>query len=182
MGRGGIDLHGRTFGYGTIVSRKGANKYGQIVWKLKCKCGKRYETAATRLLQGLTKSCGCYQKQRQRDSLWKGYGDITGAYYCRLRRCALRRKIPFEISIEEMWDLFILQKGRCALTRLPIKISNNIKGLATGEQTASLDRIDSTIGYKAGNIQWLDKRVNQMKLNLPEQEFIKLCKRIAKNN
>lgn len=43
------------------------------------------------------------------------------------------------------------------------------------EQTASLDRIDSSKGYIPGNVQWVHKDVNKMKLALSEKRLLELC-------
>ena len=51
------------------------------------------------------------------------------------------------------------------------------KELKTG--TASLDRIDSSKGYIQGNIQWVHKRINQMKWDSEENDFINWCKLVA---
>lgn len=64
-----------------------------------------------------------------------------------------------------------------ALSGLKIELSINRKN-----QTASLDRIDSSKGYIEGNVQWLHKDINQMKINFNQKDFIKYCKLIAKNN
>jgi hypothetical protein len=45
--------------------------------------------------------------------------------------------------------------------------------------TASLDRIDSKLGYIPGNIQWVHKTINRMKVNLPEEDFVYFCRLIT---
>jgi hypothetical protein len=47
---------------------------------------------------------------------------------------------------------------------------------------ASLDRIDSSIGYVEGNVAWVYKPINIMKQTLNSAEFIDLCKKIANHN
>ena len=49
-------------------------------------------------------------------------------------------------------------------------------------QTASLDRIDSSKGYTKNNVQWLHKDINIMKRDFPEEKFLFLCKQIVKNH
>ena len=46
--------------------------------------------------------------------------------------------------------------------------------------TASLDRIDSSKGYIKGNVQWVHKEFNKMKLDLLDKEFIDICKLVHK--
>ena len=48
-------------------------------------------------------------------------------------------------------------------------------------QTASLDRIDPTKGYIEGNIQWVHKDVNRMKMDFTETRFLELVNLIANN-
>lgn len=50
------------------------------------------------------------------------------------------------------------------------------------QQTASLDRIDSSKGYVLGNIQWVHKDINKMKLDYDQDYFIDICRRIAEYN
>lgn len=45
-----------------------------------------------------------------------------------------------------------------------------------------MDRIDSNVGYTKENVQWVHKRINIMKQNLQEDEFLYLCKLIVENN
>lgn len=63
-----------------------------------------------------------------------------------------------------------------------MEIRFNNTGEKLNKQTASLDRIDSNIGYIKDNVQWVHKHVNQMKWNFDEDYFIDLCRKIVKNN
>ncbi len=49
------------------------------------------------------------------------------------------------------------------------------------ETSASLDRIDSSLGYIEENVQWVHKDVNMMKRIYDNNYFIKMCKLIAEN-
>jgi len=46
---------------------------------------------------------------------------------------------------------------------------------------ASLDRIDSNLGYIVGNVGWTSTIINIMKQNLKLCDFIELCCIISKN-
>ena len=78
-----------------------------------------------------------------------------------------------------MWDLFIKQNKKCALSGLDIEFSRKLKD---GTTTASLDRIDSSKGYIQNNVQWVHKDINRIKQNLDQEKFIELCKMVAKEN
>ncbi len=84
-------------------------------------------------------------------------------------------------------ELFQKQNGICALSGNKIILDRSIsqtyrKVYLPKIQTASLDRINSTLGYVQGNVQWIHMDVNKMKMDLDENKFIQLCKNIAKNN
>lgn len=113
---------------------------------------------------------------------WKGCGELSGAYWYALRFGANTRKIPFKISIEYAWELFQKQNCKCALSgvELGFWIKNN-----TNEdkrvQTASLDRIDPKLGYVEGNVQWIHKELNRMKMKNQQYEFINWCKLVTQH-
>jgi hypothetical protein len=77
-----------------------------------------------------------------------------------------------------MWEIYEVQGGLCALTGEPLTFKNLNKGT---DQTASLDRIDSSLGYVEGNVQWVHKDVNLMKNVLSQARFIELCSLVSTN-
>ncbi len=50
-----------------------------------------------------------------------------------------------------------------------------------GVMTASVDRIDSSLGYTCANIQIVHKRVNRSKLALSDEKFREMCAAIAQH-
>jgi hypothetical protein len=78
-----------------------------------------------------------------------------------------------EITIKQAWELFEAQNRRCSLTGLPLYFGGR------NGTTASLDRIDSSLGYLISNVQWIHKDVNRMKNHFDQDYFIDICKRIA---
>ena len=83
------------------------------------------------------------------------------------------RKWEFSITPEDVYDLWDKQQGLCAYSKLPL---NNI---ANHLQLASLDRIDSSIGYTRSNIQLVCTAVNKMKQNFTEEQFLNFCELIT---
>lgn len=131
---------------------------------------------------GKTKSCGClpYNKTSSNSPVWTGYKQISGSLWTRYQRQARERNFSFTITIEEAWQQFEDQKNICALSGVPICLVMGRK--LASNSTASLDRIDSSIGYVSGNIQWVHKRINKIKTNLPEHDFVRWCKKIVSYN
>ncbi len=155
------NLTGKKFGKLFVKSLHHLDDRQQCWWLCKCKCGKEKLIRSYNLSHGYTKSCGCINVKR--------HGDITGSYFSAIKYHAKSRNLVFGLKIEDVWELFLKQNKKCAISGVEINFDTKIRG----NTTASLDRIDSEKGYVAGNVQWVHKDVNQMKSNRNEIEFLK---------
>jgi len=108
---------------------------------------------------------------------WRGFGDLSGNTFCQIKYSAVRRGIPFRITIQNAWEQFLKQDGRCALTGIKLKILS----LARNKKntTASLDRKNSKYGYTRNNIQWTIKKINVMKGTMNNNTFKRWCVKVA---
>mgnify|MGYP006316921739 FL=1 len=86
-----------------------------------------------------------------------------------LGKARLRKKHEFDITPEDLYELWDKQNGLCAYSKQPL--TNEVNHL----QMASLDRIDSKQGYVKSNIQLLCFAVNKMKQEFSEEDFFKFC-------
>lgn len=121
------------------------------------------------------------QRSIRRKYKWKGCEELSGTRWSSYQKGAEIRGLAFEVTIEYAWNLFLGQERRCALSGVPIYFDMNLDSLRKyGCQggTASLDRIDSTKGYVVGNIQWVHKDANKMKMDLQEEDFFRIVKQI----
>jgi len=174
-----IDLTGQPFGKLTalypIKHPNRANRH--YLWKCKCECGNEKDIQGAHLRNGHTKSCGCsWYTYGESHKSWKGHKEISKRFFYSIEQNAKVRKIQFDVTMFQLWDLFIKQDRKCALTGLPLNFSanhNKIKG------NASLDRIDSTKGYMIDNIQWVHSSINQMKWNMPQEDFFQMCEAVC---
>lgn len=180
-----LDLKGVKRGYLTAV-RPISNSRRGIVWRVRCRCGEKLQMPATefrrlgrRSKQGIPASCGCYHKAHH-GLRWLGVGDLSGTRWRMIVRGAEKKGLPFDLTIEYAWRLFVRQEQRCALTGLPLAMPRNHK-LAAGSYTASLDRIDSTKGYLRGNVQWVHLIVNDMKSDFSQEDFVQWCCLVAEH-
>lgn len=105
-----------------------------------------------------------------------GYKQIKGSLWKLYMWSAKKRDLPFAITIEDVWELFIKQNKKCALTGEYLYFDTYAK---RGSGNASLDRIDSSKGYVLGNIQWVTKKVNIIKRELSQEEFLCLCRKVV---
>lgn len=103
--------------------------------------------------------------------------DIHMNYWVSLKTGAKRRNLEFLISIEYGWQLFLNQNKKCAISNIDLNF--RISCSDKKSQTASLDRIDSSKGYVEGNVQWVHKKINTIKWDLDQKEFIELCYKIT---
>lgn len=155
------------------------------IWKCLCDCGNFVKKSSKQLKRGKTKSCGCLKLSLRGNKSfnWRGYEGISGHIWCLIKRGAKSRNINFNINIEYIWDLYIQQNKKCAISGLDIKFAqSNREHRVLKNTTASLDRIDSSKGYIEGNVQWVYKEINRMKGQLKDIEFINYCSLIYKYN
>ncbi len=71
-------------------------------------------------------------------------------------------KGPHNLSIQYLMSIWDAQQGRCALSNIPLTLEVNTRNINT---QASLDRIDSSIGYVQGNVQFVSCALNYAKSN-----------------
>lgn len=147
-------------------------------WLFQCECGNQIYLLPYQVQSGNTKSCGCLHKELMSNKFSQNYEDLSGSYWNKLKESAKTRKIEFDITKKYIWDLFIQQDKLCKLTGIPLILIKKYH-IDYNQQNASLDRINSFKGYTEGNVQWVDKNINQIKWNLSESRFFDLCFKIA---
>lgn len=165
----------------TVIGFSHLNQSGDQYWDAQCKCGYKSKIRVYPLLNGITKSCRHCRPQSNSGQLspwWKGNCEFSISYFNCLKNAAERRKLQFKIIPEYIQTLFEKQNKKCIYSGLDLSFGTFYKDSA---RTASLDRIDSKIGYVEGNVQWVHKWVNKMKMDITEENFLFMCKKIAEN-
>lgn len=148
-----------------------------------CECGNEVKVRSGDLKAGNNTSCGCrINNKGSRHKQWLGFKEISGYVWAGIQDCAKRQGWDFQLSIEDAWLQFEKQKRTCALSGMEIKFPKTAKDKREGSMTASLDRIDSKLGYTKNNIQWVHKSINKAKSDLTQHDFIQMCKLVAKFN
>lgn len=172
-----MELTGHKFFLLTAIRPLSKRKNKQRLWECRCDCGNTCYVLAYELNKGHRKSCGCLHKLCGSNSpLWRGYGELSQKHFNGIKLSAKFRKLDFSITIEYLWNLFLKQNKKCALSGIELQFKKNHKNMTT----ASLDRIDSSKGYIEGNVQWVHKDVNLMKQKFGQQLFLFYCETIAK--
>ncbi len=120
------------------------------------------------------KLCKFCSNNKPESNAHKGYykGVLRKSFAHKYKASAELRGIVWDISFEYLADLLIEQDFKCALTGWDIQ--------AMGVNSpASLDRIDSNLGYIKNNVQWVYSKVNMMKQHYSQEDFISVCKAVA---
>lgn len=158
----------------------GRNKHW---WICQCVCGNIVHKQEYRIIHNKGARCSCnYIKKAkgEKSKLWRGVGDLSGSYLSTVRVHARQRKLEFAITIQQIWDIFIAQDKKCALTGVPLYFTTkNDDKVIVEHQTASLDRIDSKKGYTIDNVWWIHKDVNRVKNAYDIGDLVDMCYRIV---
>ena len=172
------DFIGKKFGGVTITKSIGVIGRYRFV-EIECAvCKNKCEKQFHNVISGNLSSCGCQKKSSGSFSKqWKGVGEIGKSFFYSIEVGAKSRNLPFSITMQQIWDLFLKQDRKCAYSGQILRFSTNRN---SHDGTASLDRIDSSKGYVKDNIQWIHKDINRMKQHFSENNFLYLVKLISK--
>lgn len=174
------DLTNMKFGYLTVIRYCHWSEFNtrkdKTMWLCKCECGKERLVDSYSLTHNKIISCGC----KNYEALYSGVGDLSGTYYNACKKGARLRNLDFNVSIDFLWDLYLKQNKKCALSGLDIVLEKQYKNNHKN-QTASLDRIDSSKGYVEDNVQWVHRDLNFLKNNRNEKYLYDICLKIVNN-
>ena len=155
-----------------------------VYWECKCDCGGKIIARTSRITGKEYISCGCmrvngkakrgYKTKENRAKPNEFYKNISVTYYNRIKAKAAKRNIIFKVNIEYLDEIFKRQNGCCAFTGDKLCFETGEK---ISKTTASLDRINSSIGYVEGNLQWVHKDVNMLKGRMKDDSLFRFCRR-----
>lgn len=186
-----VPMVGTKWGRLTVVKYLGRKKHGADTtigrYECVCECGNTVERNHSCLTQKQTVSCGCWKRERIALRTRKpdtAFRDLWFSY----RKGAKERGLEWSLTEDQFRAL---TKERCHYTgrepsqsaRSTTTNKRNKKGLEPLPGGVYLyngvDRVNSSIGYTAENCVPCCSEVNQMKMAIPYDEFIALCKEIA---
>lgn len=161
--------------------------------KCVCDCGNETVTSLTDIKRGRTRSCGCStfvntltteerseQSKRLYESgkfphLGKGKSDEFTPFRYLLKSTKNKdRRKENNLTLSYLKYLWEKQEGRCCYTGVELQLpthTNNLKELPSYKK-ASVDRIDSTLGYTEGNVQIVSQAINSAKGIMTHDEMI----------
>ena len=172
------DCQGKSFGrfyvHGTAWEEFKNEKKIRTYWLVKCSECRKFMALPSGNVVKSDRNCVC-DRIILHGPLWKGTLHIPHDFYGGVSRKLKRgsRTLDFDISIDDIEEVYVRQKGVCVYTGLALTFGS--------KQTASLDRLDSSRGYVKGNIQLVHKVINIMKWDFEEDEFVEMCNLVSKN-
>lgn len=176
------DITGNRYNRLVAIKKLENNKHNQIVWLFKCDCGNEIETEKNVVIRNITKSCGCYQKDKIREIGYKNqkefglsaYNQLFGSY----KKSAKNRNYCFELNNEQFERLI---KDNCYYCG---EIPKQIKKSPTSTHTYvynGIDRINNDIGYVLENCITSCGKCNKMKSIYTQEDFLNHIEKIYKN-
>lgn len=144
-------------------------------WIFRCDCGLEISRVPHNVRKNKYNACStCHTGSSS--WAWAGVGKIPKDYFNTIVHGADARGFEFNVTMGYLWSLYTDQGGRCAFTGWPLTFHATYRAKKT--KTASLDRIDSSLGYIEGNLQWVHRDVNRLKKNMSDERFLELCSAI----
>lgn len=151
------DIAGHKYNRLTVIEFAGLDRYSKAQWICKCDCGNLTVVNGSRITSGLTKSCGCLQKEI--------------AHNRELRR----NQIKYSCRPARLYSVWNNMKQRCTNPDNPAYLRYGAQGIelyadwmdfekfmewaySSGyDDSLTIDRIDNDKGYYPENCRWVDK-------------------------
>lgn len=175
-----IDFTGARIGNLTIIEPVSFNVKGggkHVRWKCKCDCGNDHIAYSHHLSRSITSRCRECSHKAHRSPL-----ELKNYIWKNIKKSANERNLEFSIDQDWAYELFLHQNRKCALSGETIRFPECIADYHKGGCTASLDRMDSSIGYTKNNVQWVHKKLNIMKRDMEDSDFITWCNKVSHYN
>ena len=124
----------------------------------------------------LNKECKACSNKHTENCHRGWHRGIRVSWFNQFKSSAEVRGILWELTLDDVADLMVAQDYKCALTGWDIEFPESGH---PQKAPASLDRIDSKKDYTKLNTQIVTRKVNMMKQQYSQEDFIEVCKAVA---
>lgn len=167
------DLTGKRFGRLLVTERTNNKKYTrwQVYYKVKCDCGIEKIVRGTSLKNN-TKSCGCLQKEKARNT-GKKFAKELGFYgkntvFNSYKKSAKSRNLSFNLTFEEFIEF---TQNLCYYCNSKPNNIYKIKTESGNFVYNGIDRVNSNEGYEKNNCVTCCSICNYAKLDNTKEDF-----------
>ena len=182
------DLTGKIFNGIEVLRPTDKRDRGSVVWVCRCTCGKEFETRASSVKDGHTKSCGCLMHREHRTrtepQICRHCGEIStrklpSGFYSRV--CSKCANNQGEFSRDDVARMVGSARVRAKKKGLPFNLEAQdltipefcpVLGIkmergpiAERDSSPSLDRLVPELGYALDNVSVISHRANRIKNN-----------------
>lgn len=130
--------------------------------------------------QGYSRECKDCEKERKKIKRATQEINDRDRFLSRLlsgcKTRALKNNIPFDLTKEQLIELFEKQNGKCALSNLEMQ---TVIKAGKNPFNVSIDRIKPGRAYSLSNIRLVCNSINTMRSNLSDEEFLSFCKAVV---
>lgn len=144
------DRKGLVYGRLTVVDRAPNDDRGRTMWNCLCKCGNAVSVRSSGLASGNTKSCGCLNDEKRRET--KIHGMHGTHIYMIYRSMKARCENPNSKAFKYY--------GACGISvcdRWKDSFSNFYADMGDAPTGLTLERKDNAKGYSPDNCLWADR-------------------------
>ena len=103
--------------------------------------------------------------------------DLAAALH-RVVNVTKARRHDSDLTTGYLEDLWLRQEGRCAISNIVLLLPGE-STVARHPFTASLDRINSTRGYRKGNVRFVCLLANYARNSYSDEELITFCRAVV---
>lgn len=177
-----LTLIGKTYERLTVLDLVGRDRWGSWLYNCLCSCGHKITTTKNSLMRKNTRSCGCFRSESSSLRMKKNWpeglnkGEIKTEFgfssmnslYISYRYNARKKKVPFEITIEDFFNITQKDCFYCGSGPSSFYHAKNCNGpyIYNG-----MDRISPQLGYTLTNLVSCCRTCNWMKSDLTLEIF-----------
>jgi hypothetical protein len=167
---------GEKYGRLTVVEYMYTDAHPRKYFRCSCECGGEVVTHTNSLRTGNTRSCGCLSREAKKAQLLPNDRGVINQIVLQYKRHASDRGLSFCLDYEEFE---VLVRSPCVYCGILGGNLKKTKDLKDGFRHNGIDRIDSSLGYQAGNVAPCCGLCNRAKREMPRDVFIAWALRIA---